>query len=271
MIKPIGCDFKAIVGVSIAIGCDSNLSVVFINDLSCFKQFSCIWKQNIVFQLICLPLNFCQQDMNAFGPQAAWTGLLGKWKMLNGIVEMHWDETVNKYYILAKALLQAQSVASVASRLCWGDNLANTLVMKKRGGGEVGRGIWGEAAGALIVPTPTLTHKYPTPMSLSRHNTIQIPYKYKYKYHTSTPHLCWGVNCPDSHTPINTPHLCPHKSHHLCISQISSKISDKYPTHQTKDCFKLQSTNKGNGGNRWPSKAGEGTLRKLQESENHHH
>ena len=131
-----------------------------------------------------------------------------------------------------------------------GDNLANTLVMKKRGGREVGRGIWGEAAGALIVPTPTLTHKYPTPMSLSRHNTIQIPYKYKYKYHTSTPHLCWGVNCPNSHTSTNTPHLCHLKSHYLCISQISSKISDKYPTHQTKDCFKSQSTNKGNGGNR---------------------
>ena len=129
---------------------------------------------------------YCQQDMNAFAPRIAWTGLLGKWKMLNGIVEMHWDETVNKYYNLVRALFQARSVASVASRLCWGDNLANTLVMKKRGGGEAGRGIWGEAAGALIVPTPTLPHKYPTPMSLSRHNTmqiqiqlqVQIPYKH---------------------------------------------------------------------------------------------
>ena len=40
-----------------------------------------------------------------------------------------------------------------------GDNLANTLVMKKRG--ERRGGVFG----ALIVRTPTLPKKYPTPMS----------------------------------------------------------------------------------------------------------
>ena len=63
-------------------------------------------------------------------------------EMLNRIARNHWNETVNKYYNLARALLQAQSVASVASRLCWGDNLANTLVMKKRGGRR--GGVFGE-------------------------------------------------------------------------------------------------------------------------------
>ena len=47
---------------------------------------------SVVFESFSIDLSasdFCQQDMNAFGPRAAWTGLLGKWKILNGIIEMH--------------------------------------------------------------------------------------------------------------------------------------------------------------------------------------
>ena len=75
-------------------------------------------------------------------------------EMLNRIARNHWNETVNKYYNLANALFSAYRLL-VRQVTFGGDNLANTLVMKKRG--ERRGGVFG----ALIVRTPTP----PTPMS----------------------------------------------------------------------------------------------------------
>ena len=77
-------------------------------------------------------------------------------------------------------------------------------------------GIWGEAAGALIVPTPTLPRKYPTPMS------PQIQYKYNTNAIANTntkqkgrdfsrlPHC---TQIPHTYVPTNPTSHAFHKSH----------------------------------------------------------
>ena len=61
-------------------------------------------------------------------------------EMLNGIARNHWNETVNKYYNLAKALFQRLSVASEASCLCWGQ--FSKYFGNEEEGRKAGRGIW---------------------------------------------------------------------------------------------------------------------------------
>ena len=79
------------------------------------------------------------------------------------------DGTVNKFENLSKALfllLLPKQVAYI------GDNLANTLVMKKRGGGEGGEGYLGRSCRGVNCPNshtpPQIPHTYVTT------NTIQI-------------------------------------------------------------------------------------------------
>ena len=106
--------------------------------------------------------------------------------------------------IWTKLCSVARSVAPAASRLYWGR--FSKYFGNEEEGRKAGRGIWGEAARALIVATPT-------PGSPPQ---IIVP-----------------------HSPTNTPHLCPHKSHHLCISQIPCQISDKYLAFLLQDNTKI--------------------------------
>ena len=62
-------------------------------------------------------------------------------EMLNGIARNHWNETVNKYYNLAKAPFQRLSVASEASFLYWGQ--FSKYFGNEEEGRKAGRGIWG--------------------------------------------------------------------------------------------------------------------------------
>ena len=68
-----------------------------------------------------------------------WT--IRQMEMLNGIARNHWNETVNKYYNLAKALFQSLSVACEASYLCLGQ--FSKYFGNEEEGRKAGRGIWG--------------------------------------------------------------------------------------------------------------------------------